>query len=102
MAAGHDSLDRQVAGGYCGDRLSDVMAHAPTGCIWFTVQTHQNIINVAVLHSMAAIVLTGGHAPDQETIDRANEEGMPLLMSSQSSYYLSGLAFAAGLVGETS
>ena len=97
-AAGKDALDRQIAGGYCGDLLSDVMANAPTGCVWLTVQTHQNIVNVAVLHEMAAIVLTGGQTPDQETVDRANEEGVPLLMSPHSAYDLAGQAFAAGLV----
>ena len=98
VAAGRNQLDRQIEGGYCGDLLSDVMANAPTGCIWLTVQTHQNIVNVAVLHEMAAIVLTGGQTPDQETIDRANEEGIPLLMWSSSAYDLAGKAFAAGVV----
>ena len=98
VTAGKDALDRQIAGGYCGDLLSDVMANAPTGSIWLTVQTHQNIVNVAVLHEMAAIILTGGQTPDQETIDRADEEGVPLLMSPHSAYDLAGQAFAAGLV----
>ena len=97
VAAGQNALDRQIQGGYCGDLLSDVMANAPTGCVWLTVQTHQNIVNVAVLHEMAAIVLTGGQTPDQETIDRANEEGIPLLMWSHSAYDLAGQAVAAGL-----
>ncbi|MGD8342310.1 MAG: DRTGG domain-containing protein [Desulfobacterales bacterium] len=100
VAAGNDALDRQITGGYCGDLLSDVMANAPTGCIWLTVQTHQNIVNVAVLHEMAAIVLTGGQTPDQETVDRADQEGVPLLMSPQSAYDLAGQAFAAGVVSQ--
>jgi predicted transcriptional regulator len=98
LAAGQNALDRQIQGGYCGDLLSDVMANAPTGCIWLTVQTHQNIVNVGVLHEMAAIVLTGGHTPDQETIDRADEEGIPLLIWPHSAYDLAGQAAAAGLV----
>ena len=101
VAAGQKELHRHIQGGYCGDLLSDVMANAPTGCIWLTVQTHQNIVNVAVLHEMAAIVLTGGQAPDQETIDRANQEGVPLLMWPNSAYDLAGRAYAAGLVGQS-
>ena len=69
VVAGQNDLDRQIQGGYCGDLLSDVMANAPHGCIWLTVQTHQNIVAVAVLHEMAAIILTGGQEPDQETIE---------------------------------
>ena len=97
VAAGQKELDRRIQGGYCGDLLSDVMANAPDGCIWLTVQTHQNIVSVAVLHEMAAIVLTGGHAPDQETIDKAEEESVPILMWPKSAYDLAGLLYAAGV-----
>lgn len=97
VAAGQKVLDRPIQGGYCGDLLSDVMANAPDGCIWLTVQTHQNIVSVAVLHEMAAIVLTGGHAPDQETIDKAEEEGVPILMWPKSAYDLAGLLYEAGV-----
>ena len=100
VAAGPKGLQRQIQGGYCGDLLSDVMANAPTGCIWLTVQTHQNIVNVAVLHEMAAVIFAGGRAPDPETIDRANQEGIPLLLWSASAYDLAGQAFAAGLTNQ--
>ena len=98
VAAGQKELDRQIRGGYCGDLLSDVMANAPDGCIWLTVQTHQNIVSVAVLHEMAAIVLTGGHEPDQETIDKAEEEGIPILMWSKTAFELAGQVHAAGII----
>ena len=100
VAAGQKGLQRQIQGGYCGDLLSDVMANAPTGCIWLTVQTHQNIVNVAVLHEMAAVVFTGGRTPDPETIDRADQENIPLLICSDSAYNLAGQAYAAGLVNQ--
>lgn len=97
VAAGQNGLDRQIQGGYCGDLLSDVMGNAPTGCIWLTVQTHQNIVAVAVLREMAAIVLSGGQEPDQETIDKANEEGIPILMSPDTAFDLAGQVCRAGV-----
>jgi len=97
VAAGQKELDRQIQGGYCGDLLSDVMANAPDGCIWLTVQTHQNIVSVAVLHEMAAIVLTGGHEPDQETIAKAEEEGIPILIWPKTAFDLAGQVHAAGV-----
>ena len=60
VAAGDKELDREVTGGYCGDLLSDVMANAPLGCVWMTVQSHPNIVAVSVLREMAAVILTGG------------------------------------------
>ena len=47
---------------------------------------------------MAAIVLTGGQAPDQETIQQADQEGIPVLMWPDSAIDLAGHVHAAGLV----
>ena len=97
IAAGQNNLDREIQGGYCGDLLSDVMANAPVGCVWLTVQAHQNIVKVAVLREMAAIVLAGGQSPDQETVERANQEGLPILMWPGTAFDLAGQAHAAGV-----
>jgi predicted transcriptional regulator len=51
---------------------------------------------------MAAIVLTGGQAPDQETIERADQEGIPILQWPGSAFDLAGQAHAAGLTDQTS
>ena len=98
VASGQNKLDRQIQSGYCGDLLSDVMANAPDGCIWLTVQTHQNIVPVAVLHEMAAVILTGGQEPDQETIEKADAEGIPILMGPQSAFDLAGQVCSAGVI----
>ena len=49
IAAGKNGLDREIMDGYCGDLLSEIMGNAPAGCVWLTVQGHQNIVAVAVL-----------------------------------------------------
>jgi len=95
--AGEKGLGRSVKSGYCGDLLSDVMANAPEGCVWLTIQSHQNIIAVAVLREMACIVITGGHAPDNETIGKAESEGIPLLLWPDSAYTLAGMIYSAGI-----
>jgi serine kinase of HPr protein (carbohydrate metabolism regulator) len=101
VAAGQNGLDRQIQGGYCGDLLSDVMGNAPIGCIWLTVQTHQNIVAVAVLREMAAIVLSGDQEPDQETVDKANEEGIPVLLWPAAAFDLAGQVYQAGIVNSS-
>ena len=97
VAGGENGLDREVTEGYCGDLLSDVMGNAPAGCAWMTVQGHQNIIAVAVLREMATIVITGGQKPDAETIEKANQEGIPVLQWPGSSFRLAGQLFSAGI-----
>ncbi len=97
VMAGQNAMDRHVQSGYCGDLLSDVMGNAPVGCVWLTIQEHQNIVAVAVLREMAAIVLTGGGAPDDDTRQKAEEEGIPILQWSGSTFDLAGCLYASGI-----
>jgi len=96
-AAGEKGLGRLIKSGYCGDLLSDVMANAPEGCVWLTIQSHQNIIAVAVLREMACIVITGEHAPDTDTVGKADNEGIPLLLWPGSAYTLAGSIYSTGI-----
>lgn len=90
IRAGEKGLDREVLGGYCGDLLSDVMANSPQGAVWLTIQSHQNIIAVAVLRELAAIVLVNGRKPEEDTKRKADEESIPLFVSPLSAYDLAG------------
>ena len=98
VVAGKEGLDRIVAGGHCGDLLSEVMANAPVGCVWLTIQGHQNIIAVAILREMAAVILTGGNVPDDATRTKADEEKIPIMLSDQRTYELAGQLYAAGVL----
>ena len=97
IAAGEIAIDREVMDGYCGDLLSEIMGNAPAGCAWMTVQGHQNIVAVAVLREMAAIIITGGQEPDEETIAKADQESIPILLWPNSSFSLAGRVYGAGV-----
>jgi len=49
IRSGARRLSVPVGGGYASDLLSDVMAHAQPEDLWITLQTHQNIVAVAVV-----------------------------------------------------
>jgi predicted transcriptional regulator len=97
VVAGDRGLERQVEDGYCGDLLSEIMGNAPEGSVWLTVQGHQNIVAVAVLRDLAAIILTSGQRPDDETRQKANREGIPILLWPDSSYQLAGSLCSIGI-----
>ena len=97
LTAGKSGLDREVTDGYCGDLLSEIMSKAPQGCAWMTVQGHQNIVAVAVLREISAIIITGGHTPDDETIKKADQKGIPILLWPNSSFRLAGRLFSLGI-----
>jgi ferredoxin len=97
VVAGEPGLERKIEDGYCGDLLSEIMANAPEGCVWLTIQGHQNIVAVAVLREMAGIIITGGRTPDDETLQKANQEGIPILLSSDPAYQLAGRLYSQGI-----
>ena len=48
----------QPDGGYTSDLLSCVMAGAKNNYLWITLQAHLNIVAVAALLDVAAIIIT--------------------------------------------
>lgn len=90
VCAGAAGLDRDVAGGYAGDLLSDVMAHSAAGQVWITMQTHVNSVAVAVLKEHAGIILVNGRTPAADTARKADEEGVPILSSPIPSFEICG------------
>lgn len=99
VKTGSAQLQQEVTGGYAGDLLSDVMAHSAKGNVWITIQTHPNIVAVASLKDLAAIILAGGREPDPETLKKAAEEGIPLLISLLPAFELIGRLYQAGVPG---
>ena len=83
--------------GYTSDLLSCVMAGAARHGIWVTLQAHANIIAVAALLELDAIVVTEGAAPDKGTIAKANEEGITLLSTPKPTFYVVGKLWELGL-----
>ncbi len=98
VEAGAKGLDRMVSSGYCGDLLSEVISHAGNGSVWITVQGHQNIVAVAILRDLAAVIIASGNRPDEATCEKAEREGIPLLTFPGTTYDLVGKLFTAGLV----
>lgn len=79
-------IDVEITGGYASDLLSCVMAGAKAGNIWVTLQAHPNIVAVASLIELSAVIVTEGVSPDPETISRAQETGIPLLTTEQDTF----------------
>jgi len=88
--SGHEGLGREVTGGYTSDLLSDVMGHSKAGDIWITIQTHRNVLAIASLRELAAVIITNGEKPGDDTLSQSNEDGVPVLGTSMTSFALSG------------
>jgi predicted transcriptional regulator len=93
VISGHSGLANDITGGYVSDLLSDVMGNAKEGQIWITLQTHQNIIAVASLKDISAIIIVKGNVPEPDTIEKSNMENIPVLSTKLDTFNIAGRVF---------
>jgi len=87
-----EGKDLNIENAYTSDLLSIVLANAKRNSIWITVQKHINIVAVASLKEISAIIITEDYIPE-EVIKKAKEEKIWLLGSTEDSFTASGKIF---------
>jgi len=90
VLSGNNGLSREVTGGYASDLLSDVMGNCESGQVWITLQTHKNVMAIASLRELSAIILVKGNKPEAETAEKSEEEGIPILGTDLPSFTVAG------------
>lgn len=93
------NLGKEVTGGYVSDLLSDVLANSRDGNLWVTLQRHQNIVAVASMKELVGIVLVSGREPEDETLEKAEREDLPILVSELPAFDLVGRLYNLGIRG---
>ncbi|MCP4665782.1 MAG: serine kinase [Deltaproteobacteria bacterium] len=79
--------------------MSDVMANAREDDLWITLQIHQNVVAVAVMKSLSGIILVNNREPEEDTVQKAEAEKVPILISSLPAFEVVGRLFELGLKG---
>jgi predicted transcriptional regulator len=97
--AGPRLLDREITGGYVSDILSSVLTHAQPGNIWVTYQRHLNIVPIAGAKEISGIIVVSGRQVDKETLEKANEEKIPILGTSMDAFHVVGKLYRMGIRG---
>lgn len=90
VVSGEKGLDRPVDGAYVSDLLSDVMGHARENQVWITLQVHQNVMAIASLKDLAAIILVKGFEANENTIRHSKDEQIPILSTSLPTFEIAG------------
>ena len=93
-------LTREISGGYASDLLSCAIAGATADDVWVTLQAHPNVIAVASLLDLAAVVITEGMEPDKETVQRAQKASINLLGTTKDTFTVVGQLTSLGLQGK--
>ncbi len=92
------NMDGKITCGYACDLLSWVLAHGRQGMAWCTVQTHVNVIAVSVLMEMACVIMVENVQPEDASLKKAVDEGMPVLSTDKTAYEVCGLMREAGVL----
>ena len=93
--SGQENLDVEITGGYASDLLSDVMGFAKEGEVWITLQTHKNVIAIASLKELAAVVLVKNFQPDEDMLQQAIREEIPVLGTTEETFETVGKIYEA-------
>ncbi|HTY88658.1 MAG TPA: hypothetical protein VMB80_14420 [Candidatus Acidoferrum sp.] len=86
-----------LTGCYLSDLLSDVLANARPGVLWVTIQTHRNVVSVASMKDIAAVLFTCGRKPEAAIIAEAARENIWLLNTPLTTFESAGKLWEAGL-----
>lgn len=92
-----NKLNVEVTGGYASDLLSWVMAKAQAGNVWITIQAHPNIVAVASLIGLSGVIVAEGVTPEPATLEKAEQEGIPILTTPLPIYALAGKMHKLGI-----
>jgi hypothetical protein len=95
-----EALRQEVSGGYASDLLSNVMGQAKAGNVWVTMQGHQNIVAVASLAGLAAVIIAGQAMPDEDTLKKAREREIVLLTTPLPAFEIIGRLHRLGVGGQ--
>lgn len=90
LFCGETFLDREITGGYTCDMLSDVMGNIDPGMIWITMQMHANVLAIASLKDLSAVLLVNGASPDENTLLKGQAEEVVLVGTTLPAFEISG------------
>jgi predicted transcriptional regulator len=93
ILTGNVNLGQDIKDGYVSDLLSDVIGNIKEHSIWITIQRHINILGVAKLKDVSAIIIPRGLQLEDNVIAKAKEEEIAILRDPRSSFELSGIIY---------
>lgn len=90
IMAGEKGISNTISGAYTSDLLSDVMGNIDEGNLWITLQAHKNVVAVATLREASAVILVRSYQPDNDMLEKANDENLPILSTDLGAFEVSG------------
>ena len=95
----HDLPDVEITKCLSSDMMSDVLAYAEPGALLVTGLTNAQSVRTADIADAAAILYVRGKKPDEQTLELAEEMGLPILATGMGMFDVSGILCAEGIDG---
>lgn len=92
-----DLLRIEIKTAYQSDLLSCVMSGGGEKSLWVTLINNINIVAVAKLLDIPAIIITENALPDEATLERAKSEGISIFSTPKGNYQVAGELWALGI-----
>ncbi|HNQ65102.1 MAG TPA: DRTGG domain-containing protein [Smithella sp.] len=99
VIVGEDKLDIEVQTAFGADLMSDVLAFAKAGSMLLTGLTNTQVVRIANVLDIAAIILVRGKKLSTEAISLATDIHIPILTTKYILFETAGRLYAKGIVG---
>jgi predicted transcriptional regulator len=90
-------LDCEVRSGFASDLMSDVLRYDVAQGLLVTGLANPQVVRTAEMADVAAILLVRGKVPLSETVELAQQVGIPLVGTQLIMFETCGRLYAAGL-----
>ena len=99
VLAGEEFLDRQIETCCGSDMMSDVLAFTKRNTLLCTGLTNMQVVRTADMTELSGLVFVRGKVPDQEIVEAAAEDMLPVLVTEHTLFDACGILYAAGIRG---
>ena len=99
VIVGQEKLDIEVKTAFGADLMSDVLAFAKAGSLLLTGLTNTQVIRIANVLDIAAIILVRVKQPPAEAVSLAKDLQIPILTTKYILFETAGRLYAKGIVG---
>lgn len=94
---GEEESERTVRYAFASDMMSDVLAHVGEDTMMLTGLISSQSVRTAEMLDVPCMVFVRGKIPHKDTVERARQIGLPLLLTSCSMFEACGRLYAAGM-----
>jgi predicted transcriptional regulator len=94
-------LDMEITTACAADLMSDVLAFAGPGSVLLTGLCNPQVVRTAEMADIVAIIFVRGKRPPPETVELAQEKGIPLAATPYTMFEMCGCLYRAGLKSDS-